>query len=247
MSKTTIQARLDLEQGRFSLEKTTSTMTPMVARMGFWAAVSTTILNLLFTIGIVAIPASIWNSLQGYASSYRAVENLPAIPSLLLGPAVVVLLVSIHYYSEQNKKILSLSAASFGLLYAALTGLNYFVQLTVVRQSLLAGQIDGLEPFIMANPQSVMLAIDTLGYLFLFLACLFAAPVFSGGKLETAIRWLFAASGALGLLGVLGFALGQQQLYFIGLMVSGLPFLALTVLLAGLFDREIKAADRFEP
>ena len=241
MSKTTFQARLDLEQGRFSLEKTTSSMNRTVALLGLWAAVATTTLNLLFTIGIVAIPASPWSDLKGYANAYRAVESLPAIPSLLLGPAVIVLMLSIHYHASQEQKILSLSASAFAVVYAALTGLNYFVQLTVVRQSLVAGQMDGLAPFIMANPQSVMLAIDTLGYFFLFLACLFAAPVFAGGRLETAIRWLFLGSGALGLLGILGFALGQQQLYFIGLMISGAPFLVLTVLLAALYYRQIQA------
>jgi hypothetical protein len=241
MSKTTFQARLDLEQGRFSLEKTTSSMSRTVALLGLWAAIATTALNLLFTIGIVAIPASPWSDLEGYASTYRAVESLPAIPSLLLGPALVVLMLSIHSYASQEQKILSLSASAFAVVYAALTGLNYFVQLTVVRQSLVAGQIDGLAPFIMANPQSVTLAIDTLGYFFLFLACLFAAPVFAGGRLEKAIRWLFLGSGALGLLGILGFALGQQQLYFIGLMISGLPFLVLTVLLAVLYYRYLQA------
>jgi len=240
MSKTTIHAHVDLEQGRFSLEKTTSTMSRMAAQVGFWAAVVTTMLNLLFTIGIVAIPASAWSDLQAYASTYRPIESLPAVPSLLLGPALVVLMLSIHEYAWQDKKVLSLAASAFVIIYAALTGLNYFVQLTVVRQSLTAGQLDGLAPFIMANPQSVMLAIDTLGYFFLFLACLFAAPVFAGGRLETAIRWLFAASGALGLMGVLGFAVGQQQLYFIGLMISGLPFLVLTVLLAVFFRREFR-------
>ena len=84
----------------------------------------------------------------------------------------------------------------------------------------------------MANPGSALLALDTLGYFFLFLATLCAAPVFAGERLENAIRWLFVASGGLGLLGVLGFAVGQQTAYFVGLMVSGLPFLAATVLLA---------------
>jgi hypothetical protein len=241
MSKTTFQARLDLEGGRFTLEKSTSTMNRTVALAGFWAAVTTTALNVLFTTGILAIPATPWTNAQAFARSFRPVEILPSIPSLLLGPAVVVMMLSVHYYASQEKKILSLSAAAFAILYAALTGANYFVQITAVRLSILnGGDIDALAPFIMANPQSAMLAIDTLGYFFLFLATLFAAPVFGGDRLENAIRWLLIVSGALGLLGIIGFALGQQMVYFIGLMVSGLPFLAMTTLLAVLFFHYIK-------
>lgn len=87
-----------------------------------------------------------------------------------------------------------------------------------------------------------MLAIDTLGYFyfFLFLATLFAATVFAGNKLENLIRWLCVASSVLGLCGVLGFAIGEQTICFIGLMISGLPFLVVTVLLAVLYYRLVK-------
>ncbi len=93
---------------------------------------------------------------------------------------------------------------------------------------------------ILTTPQSAMLAINTLGYFFLFLATLFAAPVFAGNKLENLIRWLCVASGVLGLCGVLGFAIGEQTICFIGLMISGLPFLVVTVLLAVLYYRLVK-------
>jgi hypothetical protein len=235
MSKTTIQARLDLEAGRFTLEKSTSTMNRTVARVGFWAALVTTVMNVLFMIGIIAIPATQWLDLPGYASAFKSIEILPAIPSLLLCPAVVILMLSIHFYAAQDIKILSLTAVAFAIIYAALCSLNYFVQITTVRHSIAVGDTNVLAPFIMANPGSVMLAIDTLGYSFLFLSTLFAAPVFAGNRLENAIRWLFVASGVLGLLGVLAFAIGQQAVYFIGLMVSGLPFLAATVSLAVLY------------
>ncbi len=66
------------------------------------------------------------------------------------------------------------------------------------------------------------------------------ATLFAGDKLENAIRWLCVASGVLGLCGVLGFAIGEQTIYFIGLMISGLPFLAMTVLLAVLYYRLVK-------
>jgi hypothetical protein len=212
-------------------------MNRTVAQAGFWAGVAATALNVLFTIGILAIPATKWTDPQTFASAFKPVEILPSIPSLLLGPAMVVLMLSVHYYAPQDKKILSLAAAAFTILYAGLCGVNYFVQITVVRQSILNGDFVRLAPFIMANPQSAMLAIDTLGYFFLFLATLFAAPIFAGGKLENAIRWLLVISGILGLFGVLGFAIGEQTMYFIGLMGSGLPFLAATMLLAVLFYR----------
>jgi hypothetical protein len=237
MPTTTIHAHLDLDQGRFTLEKSTTAMTKTVAQVGFWAAVVTTALNVLFTLGLISIPATRWAGAQLFAAEFKPIESLPAIPALLLGPAVMMLMLSIHFYAPQPKRIFSLAAVLFTAIYAALCSLNYFVQLTAVRQGVLNGDASAIAPFVMANPQSVFLAVDTLGYLFLFIACLLAAPVFDRGRLEQGIRWLLVGSAVLGLIGVLGYAIDQPTIYFAGLMVSGVTFLVLTTLLAVLYNR----------
>jgi hypothetical protein len=107
-------------------------------------------------------------------------------------------------------------ALSFGIMFALLTSMFYFVQLSTVRQSLLHGQPEGLEWFVQANPASVLLAINMLGWtLFLGLASLFISPVFTGGRLEAVIRYAFLVNGIVCLLGGISFVLNIPVLIFL--------------------------------
>jgi len=75
---------------------------------------------------------------------------------------------------------------------AVMASLNYIVQLTVVRFSILNQVTDGLAMFVMGNPHCVFWA-PASAYARMNLAMLFAAPVFEGEKLGRCIRWLFHA------------------------------------------------------
>ncbi len=48
------------------------------------------------------------------------------------------------------------------------------------------------------------------------LSTLFAAPIFALGKLEKAIRWLFITNGALGIGGLVGYALNLSLSLLLG-------------------------------
>ena len=69
---------------------------------------------------------------------------LPLIPSLVLAPTFIVLMVSIHYYAAQEKRIWSQLGMAFAVVYAVMASLNYIMQLTVVRFSILNKETDGL-------------------------------------------------------------------------------------------------------
>lgn len=62
-----------------------------------------------------------------------------------------------------GKKLLARIGIDFGLAFAVLTGINYFVQLSAVRLSLLKGELQGLEQIVQANPISGISAINMLG------------------------------------------------------------------------------------
>jgi hypothetical protein len=206
-----------------------------VYRIGFWAALFATVLNIAFVVTLIAFPGTAWQSMYQYSTAFKAVDLLPSLPSLLLAPVTVALFTAVHYYASQVQKIASHLGLVFAVIYAVLSSSNYFVQLTVVRMHLQTGETAGLAPFVMANPGSVVMAIDTLGYAFLFLACLFTARVFSANRLTGAVRWLLTWTGFVGLAGVLGYVVGSQMVYFVGLMISGFLFLPATALLAVLF------------
>lgn len=207
----------------------------LTTKVGLWSALLATGLNIAFTVALVALPGPAWRGMYEFTSDYNLLDLLPALFAFLLGPTIVVLFAAIHSSAPPEKRVLSQSALLFSGVYAALTGINYFVQMTVVRQHMQTGETAGLALFVMANPASVMLAVDMLGYFFLFLASLCAAPIFGTSRLNDAIRWLLAATGVLGLVGVIGYMVGNQTMSFAGLMISSVAFLPATALLAVLF------------
>ncbi len=222
-------------------------MNRLEARIGLWAAVVATALNVAFTALIAAFPPPKWEGLSAYVADYNPVRLAPVIPALILAPTILVLVTSIYYYADDRKKILARLGMMFAAPYAAMASINYFVQLTMVRENVQAGTYQNLEFFIMDNPNSVTYAIDILAYFFLSLSSLSQAWVFGGGRLKVSIRWLLAATGILGTVGFAGFAL-KNSIASSGVLLSGITYLVATVLLVFVFRRELSVAkDRTAP
>jgi hypothetical protein len=185
-----------------------------VYQLGLWSAIAAT---LLVTIAGITATASI----QPFAT----------IIGFLLTPSFLVVMACIHCYASERKKVFSLVGLSFAIIYATLISLNYFIQLTFVNQSTFDVSL-----FSMTNPQSMMWVIEILGYFFMGLATLFAAPVFSSGRIEKIIRWLFIANGILGTGALIGYGLNVPlEIMLGGLIVWDIVMPASTALLAYLF------------
>jgi hypothetical protein len=163
---------------------------------------------------------------------------------LLLNPAMVVLFAAIHAYASPNKKTCSLAAFGFLLLLVAITGVVHFVNLTVVRRTT---SVTITEAFGFYHSQngghSAMFAAEMLGWDFFFgLALLFAAPVFKGDRLQTAIRAGLIVSGLLCVIGFAGPASGDMRFQVLAILGYAFGFPVVSVLLAQLFARS-EAAD----
>ena len=118
-------------------------------------------------------------------------------PSLFLGSSFLVLVVSIHQLSSPDRKVWSHAAVAFATAYAVLISINYFVQLTWVTPRLVAGRIQGIEPFLFTPFDSFLYSVDILGYSFMSVATLFTAMVFTGRGLERVVRVFLIANGLL--------------------------------------------------
>ncbi|NTU83971.1 MAG: hypothetical protein HGA45_32135 [Chloroflexales bacterium] len=175
--------------------------------------------------------------MQTYAEHFNLLEMASFIPAFLLAPTVIVLMACIHYITPETKKVFSLIGLSFASVYVAIIPTNYYLQLFVVRLNLESRTLDGLALLAQPNFHSVFFALETLGYTFLSLATLFVSQVFSGGKLERWIRWLFIVSGAVGIFGVLVAPFDQPYLIFAGLGLWSLAFPISTILLSIFFRR----------
>ncbi len=75
-----------------------------------------------------------------------------------------VLFVSLHELAPENKRVFSRLAIVFCTLFAAFVGINRFVQLSVVRLSILEGNAEGLERFLPYDGRSALFALEMTGW-----------------------------------------------------------------------------------
>ncbi|MBN2350151.1 MAG: hypothetical protein JXJ22_15030 [Bacteroidales bacterium] len=216
-------------------------------KIGFWSSVLLTIAFAVWIICFAGIaltsPLFYWTNLIDYLTYVQyysqGFQNTAKFFMLLFGPLYVLLINSFYDYAADNKKVLARISLLFATAFALLSSLHYFVQLSAVRLSILHGQVNGLEHFVQANPNSIMTAADMLGWtLFLGLSSLFIFPVFTGDKLNRIIRVAFIAIGFSCLLAGIGYVLQIDILtfVFINLGVGG-ALMTVTIASIALFKR----------
>ena len=168
------------------------------SRLGFWSAILTAVLAAaFFLIGIFGTPYTASIPHPYVASSINPIDYTWLYPAFLLAPTFVVLMACVHYYAADDRKVFSQVGLSFALVYAAVITMDYFIQWTVILPSILSRETEGLSLFTQYNPHGLFVALESLGYLMMNVAFLFAAAVFAGGRLERALRWLFVTSFVL--------------------------------------------------
>jgi hypothetical protein len=153
---------------------------------------------------------------------------------LLIALVNVIAMVAVHAYASPEVKVYSATALALMLLHAGLTSSVHFVILTV-RRPLEATGLSWVSPLLSFTWPSVAYTLDILAWDWFFgLAMLFSAPVFKGGRLETAVRILMLASGFLSLAGLIGVPLADMQVRLIGVVgyvgVAPFAFLLLGVI-----------------
>ncbi|MGB2679366.1 MAG: hypothetical protein WAN12_19965 [Candidatus Acidiferrum sp.] len=218
-------------------------MSRLSIKLGYWSAVLSVILTILWGIGlamvIVVFPLPSWTTLAGFVAAVKPASlvaaTLSQVAAYLLGPLSLILLCSLHDYAPQDKKILTRVGLCCMIATMALGNQMYFVHFNAMRLIHSKGALTGLEQFVEWNPSSAISASGVLAWTFFWgLALLFVAPVFSGGRLERWLRWTFLICGGCGILGAVGFLFENtvfMSLYFVGALVAGTTMYVLEILL----------------
>jgi hypothetical protein len=202
-------------------------------RIGFWSAAASTALGILYFIiilvsvatGQFTFPPPDWLQLSA------------GIISLVVCPLLVVMFTSLYAITSPEKKVYSLAALAFTVLFAMSVSTNRFSQLGVVRQGLAAGNTEGIGWFLAYGDFSVMLGMEFMGWAwFLSLGMLCAAPLFSKGRLQKWLRGLMLLYGSLGVVAAVGFLM-PSPLSMLGFVAWGVVLFIVTWLLAIYFQQ----------
>jgi len=153
-------------------------------------------------------------------------------PSLLLGPAFLIMVVALHQTTPEPKRVFTLIAIAFATIYATLNCSIYFVQLTFVAPRMVQGNTADIKLLLFVPYKSVLFAADLLGYSFMSASTLFAAFGLPATRSARMARMALIGNGLL----ILALAL---QMYFPALIwvgsLWGLTFPLSAILLTRLF------------
>ena len=213
----------------------------LLNRTGFWSAILTTVWTIWFIAAFGFYMSSLpseWPGIEVFAASFKPISYIAWVgPCLLLALTFPVMMSSIYFYAPDNKKLWGLLGLVFAVMYGAVLATNYWLLLTVVRESLLGGYTEGLEWFVIGSPHSITNTIEGIGYGFMGLVAIFVSQVFYGDKLKRWIRWLFIVNGVAGIAGVILGGLGIMMATMVSLALWCVTFPAATAMVAVLFKR----------
>ncbi len=156
---------------------------------------------------------------------------------VLMAPFLVLTMVAVHAYAAPEHKRYSLAALAFMILLAGITSSVNFAIFAVARQP---GPLPSLwvSTFISTGWPPLPQALDFFAWDWFFgLSMLLAAPVFRGGRLENAVRWLMLLTGVLCILGLALLPFSTPLATTIGILGWGVAGPIVFLLLANLFTR----------
>lgn len=159
----------------------------------FWAATAVAATYLAFLFGFFA------NSMSLLPVPWDQIVAVGA--SILIAPSFVLLMVGLHNFAPEAKRLWTHGAIAFGLLYAAFVSLVYVTMLFVVEPHVVDHTESQVAPFLFAKGSFTQM-VDGLGYTYMSLAVGLTAPIFAGSRLAAWLRWIAILSvpSAIGVL-----------------------------------------------
>jgi hypothetical protein len=197
---------------------------------GIFAAIVVLLLTLAFIILISVFPPGEYLTADQFVSQYSKSLIFPVIPSFLLVVANIPFLVSLYFYADEPVRPFALAGLLFGIAYAVCSGINYFVQMTIVPQQIQLGQLSAVSLLSMQIEGSMALALDNLGYTFLSVSFLFFSGIFAIKGLQGTVKAVFIVYGITGLMGTAGYITGNAFLDSF-VFISAFPYLVAVVLM----------------
>jgi hypothetical protein len=134
-----------------------------------------------------------------------------------------------------EKKVWSGLGVAFAVVYVPLVSIAYIVELFVVEPRVMSGAGAEVALLTLTRGDSVLNAVDGLGYVFQCLATLLAAQAFGGDRLQRWVRWLFVANGIVAVPIFLTYFVDRSFIY--GAALWSFTILGSAVLLAIFFHR----------
>jgi|WetSurMetagenome_2_1015567.scaffolds.fasta_scaffold138382_2 hypothetical protein len=209
---------------------------PIAREVVFITAILSSVFGGLYLLGLVG-KIIVDGSVHSISSS--GVQTLSASIAILLDLSLLILFTAMRRLIPGKKAVFADLAVVFMALVCVTSSINWFVQLAILPSILAFGDKTQIALLDVHNQTSLMHALEHLGWgIFYGLATIFMGISFSGRRLESWLRWLLVAGGALSIIHVFGILFANQSITDLGYIAWGIFLPATTVLLAIRYKRE---------
>lgn len=223
-------------------------------RLGFYFSMATAIVaTLTFVIAVCTPPLSGPFCLNGcFEYPYLSIaERFPRdyvwmFPAILLSYLFLVTMICLYEVASSPKKVFGFISVALALLSTLILSMDYFVQISVIQPSLLAGESDGIALLSQYNPHGIFIVLEEMGF-YLLVGSLFATfPLFNGkNRLEKSLKWvsIVGAFLALATLVMISVSYGIHREYRLEVAIISIAWMELivwSILLAFYFKRTFR-------
>jgi hypothetical protein len=174
-----------------------------ISRFGYYVSVITAILTVVsFGIAVCTPPLS-GPFCQGDCFRYPYHDILSRFPrdyywmypAILLSFSYLVMMITVHRSMPAERNLFSAVASGFAIISSLILSSDYFIQVSFIQPSLLAGETDGVAMMSQFNPHGIFIILEELGFVVMGISFLFLVPAFGGPtRLEKSLRLTFIIS-----------------------------------------------------
>lgn len=231
---------------------TNSEVSRKTSKLGFILSIATAVLAAItFGIAICTPPLSGPFCISGcFEYPYLNIaERFPRdyywmYPAILLSFLYLSMMICLYQAAPVQKKVYGMIGAAFALLSALILTVDYYIQVSIIPPSLLAGETDGIALLTQFNPHGIFIVLEEMGFMLIVLSLFVVTPMFDGKNgLERSLRWIgivccFLAVLAFTLI-ALSFGIEREYRFEVAIIsIAWLELIVWSILLARFFKRK---------
>lgn len=180
-----------------------------LAHFGYYISLSTAVITIItFGIAVCTPPLSGPFCKSGCFEYpyHEIISRFPRdyfwmFPAIILSFSYMTMMISVHKAVAPEKSVYSLTAVGFAIISTLILSGDYFVQLSFIQPSLVAGETAGIAMLSQFNPHGLFIILEELGFITMNISFLFLVPALAGSsRLEKSMRVTFIVSFVLMLL-----------------------------------------------
>jgi len=113
-------------------------------------------------------------------------------PAIILSFSYMLMMISVHKAVPPEKNVFSLAGVAFAVISTLILSVDYFVQVSFIQPSLLAGETEGIALLSQFNPHGLFIILEELGFITMNISLIFLAPALtSSTRIERSLRLTF--------------------------------------------------------